>query len=84
MAKKQKQDDVTAQITAQAEDVYNRIRRKQKPQMKLPVRSLSNVRYRPAGGFFQLGMKNKVRTLTVSTVKTFAQTLKMLAMSRPK
>ena len=50
--------------------------------MKLPIRSLSNVRYHPTKGHFQLLGKNKVRTLTVNTVKTFAQTLKMLAMSK--
>ncbi len=68
-------------ITDKAQSVYNRISRKQKPQMKLPIRSLSNVKYRANVGFFQLRGRNKTRTLTVSTVKTFAQTLKMLAMS---
>ncbi|MCK4601349.1 MAG: DNA topoisomerase VI, partial [Phycisphaerae bacterium] len=49
--------------------------------MKLPIRALSNVKYRPRAGYFQLRGRNKTRTLTVGTVKTFAQTLKMLAMS---
>jgi len=69
-------------IDAEAQQVYRRIGRKQKPQMKMPVRSLSNVRYRPRAGYFQLLGKEKVRTLTVGTVRTFAQTLKMLAMSK--
>ncbi len=77
-----KQDDVLDRIDEQARAVYRRIQRKQKPQMKLPIRSLSNVRYRPKAGHFQLRGRQKVRTLTVSTVKTFAQTLKMLAMSK--
>jgi len=74
--------DVIHKIRDEANDVYARISRKQKPQMKLPLRALSNVKYRPDPGFFQLSGKNKVRTLTVGTVKTFAQTLKMLAMSK--
>ncbi len=74
--------DVVAKIRDEAQTVYRRIRRKQKPQMKLPIRALSNVRYRPRPGYFQLRGRHKVRTLTVGTVKTFAQTLKMLAMSK--
>jgi len=74
--------DVVARIRDEADTVYKRIQRKQKPQMKLPIRALSNVRYRPGAGFFQLRGRNKIRTLTVGTVKTFAQTLKMLAMSK--
>ena len=73
---------VIGRIEAEAARVHNRIRRKQKPQMKLPIRALSNVRYRAKPGYFQLKGRNKVRTLTVGTVKTFAQTLKMLAMSK--
>ncbi len=73
---------VVKKIVAEAGDVHAKIRRRSKPQMKLPIRSLSNVKYRPRAGYFQLLGKNKVRTLTVSTVKTFAQTLKMLAMSK--
>lgn len=79
MAKKQAA--VIEKITDQAGGVYRRIRRKQKPKMSLPIRALSNVRYRPGVGFFQLRGKSKTRTMSVGTVKTFAQTLKMLAMS---
>jgi DNA topoisomerase-6 subunit A len=74
--------DVVARIRDEAQEVYQRIRRRQKPQMKLPLRTLANVKYRPQEGYFRLRGRNKVRTLTVSTVKTFAQTLKMLAMSK--
>ena len=74
--------DVIEKIKDEAREVYGRISRKQKPQMKLPIRALSNVKYHPREGYFQLHGKNKVRTLTVGTVRTFAQTLKMLAMSK--
>ena len=74
--------EVVGKIEGQAGSVYRRVLRRQKPQMKLPVRSLSNVKYHPKAGYFQLGGKSKLRTLTVNTVKTFAQSLKMLAMSK--
>jgi len=77
-----RQTEVVEKIRQQAQAVHTRITRREKPQMKLPIRSLSNVKYRPQPGYFQLRGKSKVRTLTVSTVKTFAQTLKMLAMSK--
>ena len=77
--------DVTApavkRIVAEAEQVAQRIRQRQKPQMKLPIRALANVRYHPRSGYFRLNGRKKVRTLTVATVRTFAQTLKMLSMS---
>jgi DNA topoisomerase-6 subunit A len=82
MAQNTAKSNVVAKIVAEAADVHSKVQRKAKPQMKLPIRSLSNVRYRPAKGHFQLLGKNKIRTLTVNTVKTFAQTLKMLAMSK--
>ena len=82
MAKAKKPNEVVARIESEAKTVRNRIVRGQKPQMKLPIRALSNVKYRPNPGYFQLKGRTKVRTLTVGTVKTFAQTLKMLAMSK--
>ncbi|MBN1554486.1 MAG: DNA topoisomerase IV subunit A [Phycisphaerae bacterium] len=81
-SKKNQPSPVVRKIVAEAADVHDKIRRRDKPQMKLPIRSLANVKYRPAAGHFQLQGKNKIRTLTVNTVKTFAQTLKMLAMSK--
>ena len=75
-------DDVAEHIDAEAKTVYERIRKGGRPRMKLPVRSLGNVRYRPRPGHFELRGRTKTRTLTVNTVKTFAQTLKMLAMSK--
>ena len=74
--------NVVTKIDAEAREVYERIRRRAKPQMKLPIRALSNVKYRPQAGYFQLNGRNKVRTMTVGTVKTFAQSLKMMAMSK--
>ena len=69
-------------IKASAEGIRGKIMAKKKPTMKLPVRSLSNVRYQPQRGFFEMKGQKKERTLTVNTVKTFAQTLRMVALSK--
>ena len=45
------------------------------PAIELPVRNLANVRYDATKGYFELGETRKVRTLTVSTARAFAQTL---------
>jgi DNA topoisomerase-6 subunit A len=52
------------------------------PDITLPVRSLDNVTYDAAKGYFELGGARKVRALTVNTARSFAQTLRMMATSR--
>ena len=52
------------------------------PVISLPIRSLSNVIYDQAKGYFELGDAKKLRTLTVNTARSFAQTLRMIAISR--
>lgn len=75
-------DDITLEaISGTASEIYAAIKRRKRPELKLPVRSLSNVRYDEKRGFFEIGKSKKVRTLSVNTVKTFAQTLKMMALS---
>ncbi len=73
---------VAARIKKQADDIHGKILKKRKPAMRLPVRSLANVRYQPRVGYFKLGRKSKERTLSVRTVRTFAQTLKMMALAK--
>ncbi len=73
---------VVKQIDSEAASVHSGILKKQKPSMKFPLRSLANVRYTPKKGFFEMRGKHKERTLTVNTVKTFAQTLRMMALSK--
>ena len=65
-----------------AESVRGKIMRGRKPSMSIPVRALRNVRYVPRKGFLELKGKRIERTLTVNTVKTFAQTLRMMALSK--
>jgi DNA topoisomerase-6 subunit A len=69
-------------IETEGGKIRDKILRRQKPSMRFPLRSLSNVRFDPRTGFFEMGRKTKERTLSVSTVKTFAQSLKMIALSK--
>ncbi|HXW53863.1 MAG TPA: DNA topoisomerase IV subunit A [Myxococcota bacterium] len=69
-------------IKKEALSIYNSILRRKAPDMKLPIRALSNVQYDAKKGFFEIGKGFKKRTLSVNTVKTFAQTLKMMCLSK--
>jgi DNA topoisomerase-6 subunit A len=73
---------VLSAIRNSAQDIKEKILARRKPTMKFPVRSLTNVRYHPQRGFFEMAGQKKERTLTVNTVKTFAQTLRMVALSK--
>lgn len=65
-----------------ADDIYKKIMKKKNPELKTPLRSLNNVKYDEKDGYFELLGKVKLRTLTASTVKTFAQTLRMMSLSK--
>ncbi|MCP4548951.1 MAG: DNA topoisomerase IV subunit A [bacterium] len=73
---------VVKKIKNQAREVETGILGGKKPCLKFPVRSLANVRYDPRRGHFAMKGGKKERTLTVATVKSFAQTLKMMALSK--
>ena len=79
---RRKKVNVIEVIEDSARGVHDSIMRRRKPKMKMPVRSLGNVIYKPENGHFVLKGDMKERTLTVNTVKTFAQTLKMMALSK--
>ncbi len=82
-AEKARLDRVTIQaITEVAESIDRRVEKLSKPEVSFPIRSLGNVRYDPKKGYFEIGKGKSVRTLTVNTAKTFAQTLKMMALSK--
>lgn len=65
-----------------SEKVYKSILQKKEPELESPLRSLSNVKYDETKGYFELIGKFKKKTLTASSVKSFAQTLKMLDLSK--
>lgn len=79
-AKKDKK--TISSIESAADDIYKKIQRRGKPLMRFPVRSLSNVSYDKRKGYLEIGRARKERTLTVNTVKGFAQTLRMMGLSR--
>jgi DNA topoisomerase-6 subunit A len=69
-------------ITDAAQNVHGTILKRRKPDLAFPVRSLGNVSYSEQRGYFEIGRQKKVRTLTVNTVKGFAQTLRMMGLSK--
>jgi len=75
-------EPVVARIRHEAGTIKTKILKGHKPTLKFPLRSLQNVSYQPRTGYFKLKGKKKERTLTVGTVKTFAQTLKMMSLSK--
>jgi len=74
--------EVLSKIKETANKVYDRISKQKKPEISIPLRALSNVNYDPKIGYFELKGGRKVRALTVSTIKSFAQTLKMMSLSK--
>ena len=70
-------------INKVAKEIYRDIKKEQAPELVSPQRSLKNVLpFRKRIGFLELGEKKKTRTLSVNTVKTFAQSLKMMGLSK--
>ena len=80
--KEQENKQVNDKITAIAQNIYTAIQQDKTPSLITPIRSLSNVEFDKKEGFFRIQDKTKTRTLTASTVKTFAQTLRMMGLSK--
>ena len=74
--------ETTRCIKTAAQNVHDRIAKLEKPDLKFPQRALNNVRYDRGVGYFELGKKRKLRTLTVNTVRGFAQTLRLMSLSK--
>src|SRR5690349_24800864 len=76
----------TAKVSKKIKDEASRVKASildgKKPEMKFPLRALTNVKYQPKVGYLEMRGRKKERTLTVNTVKTFAQTLRMMALSK--
>lgn len=77
-----KENSTIERISEVAKKTYNSIRKLKNPELDLPIRALSNVAYDEKSGYFKMLNKTKLRTLTASTIKTFAQTLKMMGLSK--
>jgi len=81
--KNRKLDAVTVSVIKEsAAGVHQKILKKGKPELAFPIRSLQNVSYAQDKGYFEIGRQKKTRTLTVNTVKSFAQTLRMMGLSK--
>ena len=80
--KKRNRTKVSLIITDIAKGIYSKILKKKSPELVSPLRSLSNVKYDEEDGYFELLGKKKKRALTAASVKTFAQTLKMMNLSK--
>jgi DNA topoisomerase-6 subunit A len=72
----------TALIDSIAAEVRESIEHGRLPAIKFPVRTLGNVHYEEAKGYFELGGARKLRSLTVSTARSFAQTLRLMATAK--
>ena len=69
-------------IAETAEAIRTAILRGRKPSMSFPVRSLSNVKYDAKRGHFEILDRKSTRTLSYNTVKTFAQSMRLLATTK--
>ena len=69
-------------IDATAGSIRDSIERGELPDIELPLRSLANVSYNADRGYLELGDATKTRTLTVNTVRSFAQTLRLMSAAR--
>ena len=58
------------------------VKKGKKPSMTFPVRSLANVKFDPKRGHFEILGKKASRTLSYNTVKTFAQSMRLLATTK--
>ncbi len=76
-------DKVTVKLIQEtATEVRSEIHSRKKPDLFFPIRSLGNVSYSQKKGYFEIGKQKKTRTLTVNTVRNFAQTLRMMGLSK--
>lgn len=73
---------VIKEILGVAGDLHGTINKKRRPDLRFPIRALSNVLYDERKGYFEIGKQQKIRTLEVATIKSFAQTMRMMALSK--
>jgi len=73
---------VLEQLTDEARRIHTAVKAQRRPDMRFPIRGLSNVTYDVRRGYFQLGPGRSTRTLSYNTVKTFAQSMRMMAVCR--
>ncbi len=62
--------------------IHTDVKKNERPSLKYPVRSLSNVHYDGEGGTFVLNGRMSTRDLSYTTAKTFAQSIRMMSLSK--
>ncbi|MBN2713306.1 MAG: DNA topoisomerase IV subunit A [Planctomycetes bacterium] len=62
--------------------MHDTIKGGRRPNISVPIRSLSNVSFAARKGFFVMGDKKSKRTLSYQTVKPFAQTVRLMAFAK--
>lgn len=76
-------EEAARKIVEVARAIHDDVAKKgRKPSMHFPVRSLANVRYDAKRGHFEILGKTATRTLSYNTVKTFAQSMRLLATTK--
>ncbi len=75
-------EEASARIREVGDAIAQDIKKKKKPSLVFPVRSLANVRYDPKAGHFEMLGRTATRTLSTNTVKTFAQSVRLLATTK--
>lgn len=75
-------NDTLIKIKDVAKKLKKNVNENVKAELESPVRSLNNVIYNKQNGFFELKGSMKKRTLTANTVKTFAQSLRVMGLSK--
>jgi len=62
--------------------IHKDVQRGRRPHVSVPIRSLSNVTFAPRKGYFVIGNRKSKRTLSYQTVKSFAQTVRLMAFAK--
>jgi len=77
-----RREKVREVIEGVAQRVLDAVEAGELPELSIPSRTLANVRYDQQLGHFVIGNKAKRRRLGVRTARAFAQTMKLLALSK--
>jgi DNA topoisomerase-6 subunit A len=75
-------DETVEHLIHEAGRIHDVLLEGKQPEIRTPLRNLANVTLDKGKGYFEIGRKRLVRTLSVNTVRTFAQTLKFMALSK--
>ncbi|MBM4372908.1 MAG: DNA topoisomerase IV subunit A [Deltaproteobacteria bacterium] len=69
-------------LRALAASLHGQIERGRRPTLAVPLRALSNVTFSPRKGYFVIGDRVARRTLSYQTVRSFAQTVRLMAFAK--